>query len=201
MDKKKIMVVEDEIIIAKELEIILETMGYEVCALETSGEEAVIRVEACQPDLILMDINLIGDIDGIEAAAQIQEKFDIPVVYLTAFGDQALLERAKITKPYGYILKPYEERELGIVIEISLYKHQAEKDRKFLNKLLLQALARVKTLSGLLPICINCKKIRDDQGYWQQIEKYIQEHSEAEMRRSICPDCAKRLYADILGHN
>ncbi|MBM4284291.1 MAG: response regulator [Deltaproteobacteria bacterium] len=201
MNKKKIMVVEDEIIIARELQIILESMGYDVCAVETSGEEAVSRVEEIQPDLILMDINLIGEIDGIEAATQIQEKLDIPVVYLTAFGDQALLDRAKVTMPYGYILKPYDDRELRIIIEISLYKHQAEKDRKFLNKLLLQALSRVKTLSGLLPICINCKKIRDDQGYWQQIEKYIKQHSEAELRQSICPECTKMLYSDIMGHN
>jgi hypothetical protein len=119
------------------------------------------------------------------------------VVYITAYDDQQMLDRAKLTEPYGFILKPFETRTLYVVIEIALYKHQAEKERKELLQQLKDALAKVKIMSGLLPICASCKKIRDDKGYWNQIEKYIQERSDVDFSHSICPECAKKLYPDF----
>jgi PAS domain S-box-containing protein len=97
-----------------------------VVATSSSGEAAIQIVAQSLPDLVLMDIKLKGTIDGIEAAAQIRAHFQIPVVYLTAFSDEETVERAKLTEPYGYILKPFEARDLCTTIEISLYKHQME---------------------------------------------------------------------------
>jgi DNA-binding NtrC family response regulator len=197
MTKKKILIVEDEIIIARELEIILRNLRYEVCATVVSGEAALQATEKYRPDLILMDIMLIGDMDGIETSSRITSANDLPVVYITAYDDQQMLDRAKLTEPYGFILKPFETRTLYVVIEIALYKHQAEKERKELLQQLKDALAKVKIMSGLLPICASCKKIRDDKGYWNQIEKYIQERSDVDFSHSICPECAKKLYPDF----
>jgi len=126
MDKGRIMIVEDEIIVASDIETSLESMGYDVCAVVTSGEEAIIKAETEHPHLILMDITLRGKINGIQAAGEIRERFNIPVIYLTAYGSNEILKQAKITEPFGYILKPFEDRELYAVIEISLYKAEME---------------------------------------------------------------------------
>ena len=133
MSLTNILVVEDEVIVAKNIQDKLEKLGYSVKATVTSGEEAVKKTEEMQPDLILMDIKLEGDMDGIETTKQIRKNFDIPIVYLTAFADDETLNRVKLTEPYGYIIKPFNERELQSNIEIALYKHQMEnklKERK-----------------------------------------------------------------------
>ncbi|OHD12777.1 MAG: hypothetical protein A2Y41_07605 [Spirochaetes bacterium GWB1_36_13] len=127
MEKKKILIVEDERIVAKDLKRRLEIMNYTVSGTAVSGEEALIQFETSGPDLILMDIRIEGQMDGIETAQKILEKKYTPIIYLTAFSDHATLERAKKTGPFGYILKPFEERELQITIEMALYKHQMEK--------------------------------------------------------------------------
>jgi len=124
--KQLIMIVEDEIIIARELEMRLLDMGYDVSGLVATGPKAIKCVAENPPNLILMDINLKGEMDGIETAAQIQSHHSIPIIYLTAFTDEKTLERAKLTEPYGYIVKPFAERELHANIEMALYKHNAE---------------------------------------------------------------------------
>jgi PAS domain S-box-containing protein len=126
----RILVVEDEIIIAEDIQRKLRTMGYVVPAIVSSGEEAIKKIKENIPDLILMDIVIHGNMDGIETAAQIHSLFDIPVVYLTAYGDRITFDRAKITEPFGYLIKPFKERELLITIEIALYKHEMEKKLK-----------------------------------------------------------------------
>jgi len=126
MNNRNILVVEDESIIAMHIASSLKQLGYNVLAIIPTGEDAVKKAEELRPDLILMDIILKGEIDGIEATDQIQSRFDIPVVYLTAHGDEATLQRAKITEPFGYILKPFKEKELHVAIEIALYRHEME---------------------------------------------------------------------------
>ena len=121
----KIMIVEDEEIVAADIKLCLEKLGYSICATASSGREAIAKATLTLPDLVLMDIVLKGSMDGIEAAAQIKE-LNIPVVYLTAFGDATILQRAKVTEPYGYITKPFIDRDLHIAIEISIYKKEAE---------------------------------------------------------------------------
>jgi PAS domain S-box-containing protein len=131
----QILVVEDERITAEDIKSALESTGYMVPDLVYSGEEAVRKAGELQPDLVLMDIELEGKMDGIEAAGQIRERYGIPVIYLTAYSDNATVQRAKITEPSGYLLKeqfgflrkPFEESELHTTIEITLYNHKIEK--------------------------------------------------------------------------
>lgn len=125
-----VLVVEDENIIALDIKATLTNLGYAVPAVATGGEEAVQRVAELAPDLVLMDIRLRGGMDGVEAAEAIHNRFDVPVVYLTAYADPGTVERARLTEPYGYVLKPFEERELHVVIEMALYRHQMARKLK-----------------------------------------------------------------------
>jgi two-component system, response regulator PdtaR len=128
MAAPSIFIVEDEAIVANDIRETLKVLGYGVSGIAKSGAVAIERVKETRPDLVLMDIRLDGRMDGIETAGQIRSSFDIPVIYLTAHADTDLLERAKITEPYGYVLKPYDERELLSNIRIALYKHTVERE-------------------------------------------------------------------------
>ena len=125
-----ILIVEDESIVALDLQNRLQRLGYLAPAFVATGPDAIAKTVELQPDLILMDIKLRGEMDGIEAARQIREQFDIPVIYLTAFADETTLQRAKITGPFGYLLKPFEERELLATIRMALYRYQADRKVK-----------------------------------------------------------------------
>ena len=127
MEKIKILVAEDETIVAMDLKRRLTSLGYQVINISASGEDCISKSLELKPDLILMDIILKGSIDGIKAAEIIKSKLNIPIVYLTAHTDENTIQRAKITGPYGYILKPYEIRDLHSTIEIALYKAQMER--------------------------------------------------------------------------
>ena len=124
--KSRILIVEDELIVALDIKTRLERKGYLVTGMASRGEEALALVQADAPDLVLMDIKLGGEIDGIETTQRIYDFADVPVVYLTAFADDETLQRAKLSQPFGYILKPFEERDLITNIEIGLYKHKME---------------------------------------------------------------------------
>jgi CheY-like chemotaxis protein len=130
MTNARLLVVEDESIVARDLQSRLKNMGYDVPAVVAYGEKAIEAAEEHRPDLVLMDIFLKGSIDGIMAAEQIRARLDIPIIFLTAFADPDTLQRAKLTEPFGYILKPFEERELLTTIEMALYKHKMEKRLK-----------------------------------------------------------------------
>lgn len=120
MLKIQVLVVEDESIVALDIQNMLGRLGYEVPVVVSSGEVAIEKAAEMHPDLVLMDIRLKEDMGGIEAAEQIRGRFNIPVVYLTAYADDETLQRAKITEPYGHILKPFDERKLHTAIEIAL---------------------------------------------------------------------------------
>lgn len=123
MSKAGILVVEDSYIVAHHLRKTLESEGYRVMATETSGEGALQFLEKNRPDLVLMDIMLNGKLDGIETSLAIKSKYNLPVIYITALSDKETIQRAKITEPFGFITKPFEDRELFTVIEMGLYKH------------------------------------------------------------------------------
>ncbi|MCK5227771.1 MAG: response regulator, partial [Desulfobulbaceae bacterium] len=129
MTKERILIVEDELIVAKDIENCLTKLGYSMTGIVASGEEAVRKVDELRPDLVLMDIVLKGEMNGIEAAEEINT-LNIPVVYLTAHADTDTLDRAKTTAPYGYIIKPFDERMLQSTIEITLYKSRMENKLK-----------------------------------------------------------------------
>lgn len=146
----RILLVEDERIVAMSLKRQLHSLGYEVVGQAASGRDAIEKADELRPDLVLMDIHLEGEMDGVEAAAEIHKQFGLPVVYLTAFSSQDILDRAKVTEPMGYILKPYEERELHVVIETAVYRFHAERQRSAVRDVeTTQQEARMTALSQL----------------------------------------------------
>jgi CheY-like chemotaxis protein len=127
MPKIKVLVVEDESLVAKDIHNMLRGQGYEVVGVLSTGEEALRVMPEAKPDLVLMDIVLKGEMDGIAAAERIWEDHSVPVIYLTAYADETTLSRAKITEPFGYILKPFDERELQTTIEMAFFKAKMDK--------------------------------------------------------------------------
>ncbi len=130
MSAVRILLVEDESIVAMDMERRLSSLGYTVIEHVLSGEDAVTKAKEDNPDLILMDIHLKGEMDGIEAAELIKNDLGTPVIYITAYSDETTLARAKVTEPFGYILKPFQEREIYSTIEMALYKYQIERELK-----------------------------------------------------------------------
>ena len=128
--KKTLLIVEDERIVAKDLQQTLQRLAYHVPMIASTGAEAVHAVQTIKPDLVLMDIQLRGNLDGIQTTAEIRKNYDVPVIYLTAFADEDTLIRAKITEPFGYIIKPFDEHDVHSTIEMALYKHSIEKKLK-----------------------------------------------------------------------
>jgi PAS domain S-box-containing protein len=130
MSKAGVLIVEDSFIVAFHLQKTLESEGYTIVGAETSGEAALMLLERKRPDLVLMDIMLSGELDGIKTAEVVQSKYNIPVVYITALTDKNTIQRAKLTEPYGYLTKPFEDREIFTIIEMALYKHSIESKLK-----------------------------------------------------------------------
>ena len=154
---KSILIVEDESIIAEDMSDSLISLGYRVTDIVYSGEEAILSVAESRPDLVLMDVNLQGEIDGITAAEEIRSRFQIPVVYLTAYADEKTLRRVNATKPFGYIVKPFEEKNLHTTIQLALHRHQHDcltnlPNRSLLREQLNQLLDKQKELPAIIPI-------------------------------------------------
>ena len=170
-----IMIVEDEPIIALHIEEVLKGFGYKVVDIVPTGEQALEKVKDAKVDLVFMDIMLRGKMDGIDAAQRIRSYFDIPVVYLTAHSDPHILQRARVTEPYGYVCKPFNDRDLNIAVQMAVYKHQSER--------------KTNSMRGMVPVCAWCKRIRDEGGYWKEIETYVTEHTGAQFSHCICPEC------------
>ncbi len=197
MKKTKILIVEDEPLIALDLKEKLEDLDYQVTSIVSSAEKAIAQAEIGQPNIVLMDIRLKGKMNGIEAAEIIHSRFKIPVVFATAHTGDEYLKKAKLTHPYGYLIKPVQKRELKVTLEMALYTAKINSENAILIKDLKDALDYVKQLKGLLPICAYCKKIRDKEGNWNQIESYIAKHSEASFTHSACPECIKENYPEF----
>ena len=128
MAQERVLIVEDDLITARHVQDCLQALGYSVTAVAVSGPEAIDKAAETRPDVVLMDIRLEGVMDGVEAAGQIGSRLDIPVVYLTAYADENTLHGAEITEPYGYILKPFEERDLRVTISMALYNHRMKQE-------------------------------------------------------------------------
>jgi diguanylate cyclase (GGDEF)-like protein/PAS domain S-box-containing protein len=171
MSQTRILIVEDEIIVATDIQTTLLSLGYDVLDIVSSGEEAIHRVQELQPDFVLMDIRLQGELDGIQAAEAITESFSIPILFLTAYADQKTLERAKLTKPMGYILKPFEERELYTTIEVALYRHQMEKQLNEKSQWLNTVLTSIgdAVIASNLQTCVTfMNPVAEALTHWQQ---------------------------------
>lgn len=191
MAKKQIqiLVVEDERIIAEDIQRSLQSFGYAVPAVVATGKDAIIKAEEYKPDLVLMDIVLRGEMDGIDAANQIRSRFNIPVIYLTGYSDEKMVERAKITGPFGYIIKPFEDRELHTTVEIALYKHRMEKklkeERENLNLIFENMVDGVYSVSKDYEIGFMNNVLRDEFGEWVGGICYKVFHD----REEPCPEC------------
>jgi len=206
------LIAEDNFLIGEMIKGLLEEIGYTVVGEAADGLEAVEMTQSLQPDVVLMEMKM-PDMDGLEAARLIFERCPTPVVVLITYETPELVEGASAAGVGAYLDKPPTAREMERAIAIAMARFDDLMELRRLNadlqtgneareRLILElqnALAQVKTLSGLLPICSSCKKIRDDQGYWNQLEVYIQDHSEAVFSHSLCPDCAKKLYPEIFG--
>ena len=190
--KAQILIAEDDATIAQDLKFKIESLGYEVAGITNSGEQAIELAQRVRPDLVIMDIQLAGEMDGIEAAEQIRT-LRVPLVYVSGFCDGPVLQRAQLTEPYGYIVKPYRNADIRISVEMSLQRHRAEQEREGLLKRFQDVLASIKTLTGRLSICCYCKKIRDEAGNWPEIETYVMTHSHASFSHGMCPDCFKQV--------
>ncbi|OYE06209.1 hybrid sensor histidine kinase/response regulator [Nostoc sp. 'Peltigera membranacea cyanobiont' 232] len=207
MTTAKILVVEDEAIVAKDLQYRLIKFGYTVPVIASSGEEAINKAVEISPDLVLMDIKLKGSMDGIEAAQEIYKYLDIPVIYLTAYADDKTLERAKITEPFGYLLKPFKEKELRTNIEITLTKHDLERQLK-INKKWLDALLRsigdAVIASDLQELVTFMNPVAENLTGWKQEEAYGKNSSQvfnianAETHNSIESPIVKVLQDGII---
>ncbi len=180
----------------------LETKGFKVL-VDTDGEYALQTVASVNPDIILLDI-LMPESDGFEICRRLKtnpDTSDIPVIFMTALTDSADEIKGLELGAVDYITKPLQvEKVLArVTTHLTIRKLQKElqdKNQKLeeRNDQLQEALDKIKTLTGLLPICTNCKKIRDDDGYWNQLEQYITSRSDVLFTHGLCPDCMDKLY-------
>ena len=195
----KILIVDDIPENISALAIALESEGFDI-RTAAGGEQALQLVHNDCPDLILLDIKMNG-MDGFETCLALKKSDatkDIPVIFLTVSKENEAVDRGFTCGGVDYISKPFRQEEVCARVRTHLYLRALTKEKEKLIVELQEALAKVKTLSGLLPICSSCKKIRDDNGYWNQIETYIRQHSEADFTHGICPTCAKMLYPGLL---
>jgi CheY-like chemotaxis protein len=193
-----ILVVEDDPDIRFATVRLLRNVGYPVAEAE-NGETALCLVRETHPDLVLLDV-MLPDTDGYEICRTIKTDQDLKNTYVillsgskTGSDDQS--EGLEMGAD-GYVARPVSNRELLARVQSMVCIIRAERDRDSLIGELQEALASIKTLRGLLPICCHCKKIRDDKGYWSQLERYIHEHSDAEFSHSICPECLGKFYPE-----
>lgn len=202
MRKIHILIAEDDPLCAEDLENRLAMLDYQVVAKTENAQEAVVLAQRIKPDLALIDIQLPGEMDGIQAAKQIMAQ-QVPAMFVTGYCEGPIFERAKLVEPYGYVLKPYQTRDLKTAIEMGLHRFEVERERKALMTRLQEAVNQVKTLSGLLSICGYCKKIKDDEGNWDQLEAYLMKRTAASFSHGMCPDCFNQVKRNLesLEHN
>ena len=165
----------------------------------TSGSEALKVAAESNPDLILLDI-MMPEMNGYEVCRRLKEDGalkDIPVIFVTALSEEENERQGLDLGAVDYIAKPFNPGIVRLRVKNQLeLKTQRDKLAQLVDELQ-EAMAKVKLLSGFIPICASCKKIRDDKGYWSQIETYISQHSEAQFSHGICPNCVKKLYPEV----
>lgn len=197
MKEPGIYIVEDEAIVALDIEDGLKRQGYRVVGRSATGEAAIEELNRTTADLILMDIRLKGRMDGIETAKQLKKHKAIPIIYLTAYSEDSILQRAKDTEPHGYLLKPFEDRHLRTTIEMALHRHQKELMREKVFRDVGQSLDAFNLLYEIHTICSHCKKLRDSQGRWVDMDKYFCHECGLDFSHGYCPDCVKIYFPGL----
>jgi YesN/AraC family two-component response regulator len=202
MDEKtlKVLVVEDDYFVKTGIIRAVESLGHKVVGDAANGKIGLEKTLELHPDVILMDVEM-KEMNGLEAATLIQDKCPTPIIFLSAYGDQDLVELASNTGASAYLTKPPHSADIARAITIAMARHQDLMQLRTLNKKLKRmsleldlALAEVKTLRDFLPICCYCKKVRDDEGYWSQIEAYVEKHTDSKFTHGICPECTEEHY-------
>jgi DNA-binding LytR/AlgR family response regulator len=181
MSKINVLVVEDESIVSKDIQHSLKKLGYKVAGAASTGTDAIAQAESEKPDIILMDIMLKGEMNGIEAAEVIREKFAIPIIFLTAYADESTLSKAKITEPYGYILKPFKEIDLHTTIEMAVYKHSKEQEMVKERDLLFSIVENKEQTGEFIFVKSNSRlvKLRNDEIYYiEALKDYVVIHTD-----------------------
>ncbi len=184
MSKIRVFVVEDEAIVSKDIQQSLIRLGYDVVGSSATGEKALSLVEEILPDIVLMDIMLKGDMSGIEAATIIRKDNAIPVIFLTAYADDATLDKAKVAEPYGYIIKPFKEVDLHTAIEMAIYKHKREMELVQKQEMLYSLVENkeAKENKDYIFVKANAKLVKlkmDEIYYIEALKDYVAIHTQA----------------------
>jgi len=192
----RVLVVDDDALASRIIQLHLEKAEHQVVGWAKNGREAIEMTRALGPDIILMDIEM-PEMDGLTATRIILDQCPRPVVLLSALENAELVAQASQAGAGAYLVKPANANILARTIAIALARFDDLMKLRELNAALQKAQAEIKTLTGLLPICASCKKIRDAQGAWEQVEVYVQSHSAASFTHGICPECTKKLFPEL----
>ncbi len=197
-EKGNIVLIDDEADYANMLKIRLASVGYHP-VIFSDPLQGIMHIQKEPTDLVLLDINMPG-MDGFEMCRRLKDSDDtkdIPIIFITARIESQDVVRGFEAGGVDYITKPVNAQVLLARVRTHVSLKRARDEQKVLIRKLQDSLAEIKTLSGLVPMCAHCKKIRDDEGYWKKVEVYIEEHSEAQFSHGICPDCIRELYPEL----
>jgi sigma-B regulation protein RsbU (phosphoserine phosphatase) len=197
-EKGNIVLIDDEADYANMLKIRLASVGYRP-VIFSDPLQGIMHIQKEPTDLVLLDINMPG-MDGFEMCRRLKDSDDtkdIPIIFITARIESQDVVRGFEAGGVDYITKPVNAQVLLARVRTHVSLKRARDEQKVLIHKLQDSLAEIKTLSGLVPMCAHCKKIRDDEGYWKKVEVYIEEHSEAQFSHGICPDCIRELYPEL----
>jgi DNA-binding NarL/FixJ family response regulator len=192
----RLIIAEDDFLVCEELKRILRNSPYEVIGEAGNGLEVIDLVEKLKPDVILMDI-MMPIMDGLEASRQITEKYPTPIIVMTAYEATDLVETASQSGVSAFLTKPPVLAEIDRAVSIALARHDDLMELRRINQELQAALAEIKTLRGILPLCSFCKKIKLPDGTWENVDTHINKHTEAQVSHSLCPDCYRIHYPEI----
>jgi len=197
--KSKILIADDNPLNLKMLTELLNPDLYKI-SIANNGRKVLENAPKVMPDLILLDI-MMPEMDGFEVCAKLKQDEktrDIPVIFLTAKVSPEDIVKGFEIGASDYVTKPFNSAELMARVKTHIELKKSREAQNVLIKELRESIENIKTLKGLIPICASCKKIRDDSGYWSQVEDYLQVHSDASFSHGICPDCMKKLYPDLI---
>lgn len=193
---RRILVAEDNTLVRRLICSLLEETGYLVAGQAVDGREAVRLTGELHPDAVLLDLEM-PELDGIAAAQAISQCCPTPVVVLTAYDAPELVNQASSAGVGAYLVKPPDGDALDRSIAIAVARHSDLLELRRLNRELRETLDEVRQLRKMLPICASCKRIRDDDGYWQDVADYLHQHAALDFTHGLCPDCLARLYPDL----
>ncbi|MBN1935305.1 MAG: response regulator transcription factor [Anaerolineae bacterium] len=201
----RVLIAEDDLLVCEMIRGLLQDGGYQVVGEAVNGHQVIdliVQLEGTpqRPDVVLMDVEM-PEMNGVEATQQILAEHPLPVVALTAYETPDWVRRMTDAGIGAYLVKPSNAREIERAITVAMARFKDMQKVQHLNaelaarnRKLEAALAHVKLLQGLLPICAHCKKIRDDSGYWHDIDVYLSEHTDTQFTHGLCPDCQIKLY-------